>query len=382
MNLNDLNSLYYNPKTGLSSTVNLRSAARKIGIQVTHKEARDFLIKQESNQLFKPTTVKHAFPINVTATPFSRVQIDLLDMSSESPAGNQGYKWIFCFIDTATRFAYAQPMKSKSLVECLRVFKLILSQVPDQYQIHRLDSDKEAAFRSREFVKLCQHLGIAQHFYELEDHRGTAFVERFNRTLRELIEKYKSAFNTNKWMPVLQDLLFNYNNRKHRGLGTSPQQVLDDPDLLVQSSLLTDKRYELAMKQKLNTQNLQIGDRVRLLITRKVFDKGTAPRWTKGIHTITSIDQHIYHVTDRVMGFKGFQLQKISGHPAIREPEHLDHISIPDHQAEQQSHRANRRQQRTLNREGISSVPELSRQLRERRPISLVEHAQFGRVIG
>ena len=284
-----------------------------------------------------------------------------------------------CFIDTATRYAFAEPMKSKSLAECLRAFKIILAKIPGKFQITRLDSDKEAAFRAHEFVELCQREGIAQHFYELDDHRGTAFVERFNRTLRELIERYKTAFNTNKWAPALPDLIYNYNNRVHSSLTVTPQQALDNPELLLQASIITDKKYQLALTESLHNQNLKPGDRVRLKITRKTFDKGTTARWTKGIHTILRHEKELYYVTDRVGGLKAYQLQKLDG--VGYGP---DSSSSPANSAqqEQQAHRAGRRQARAMNREGISAVPELGRQLRERRPVTLIEHPQFGRVRG
>ena len=37
-------------------------------------------------------------------------------------------------------------------------------------------------------------------------------VERFNRTIRELITKYMDAYKTNKYIDVIERLVNNYNN--------------------------------------------------------------------------------------------------------------------------------------------------------------------------
>ena len=47
-------------------------------------------------------------------------------------------------------------------------------------------------------------------------------VERFNRSIRELIDKYMIEYNTHKYIDVLDKLINNYNNRKHSGIKMTP----------------------------------------------------------------------------------------------------------------------------------------------------------------
>jgi hypothetical protein len=47
-------------------------------------------------------------------------------------------------------------------------------------------------------------------------------VERFNRSIRDLIDKYMTEYNTNKYIDVLDKLVSNYNNRKHTVIKMSP----------------------------------------------------------------------------------------------------------------------------------------------------------------
>jgi len=44
---------------------------------------------------------------------------------------------------------------------------------------------------------------------------ATAIIERFNRTIRDKIDKYMKTYKTYKFNDVLKQLVLNYNNTKH-----------------------------------------------------------------------------------------------------------------------------------------------------------------------
>ena len=62
--------------------------------------------------------------------------------------------------------------------------------------------------------------GQVYHFTAQEgDHHKMGMIERFNRTMKALLSKYFSAYNTKgKWIDVLPDIISNYNNTFHRGI--------------------------------------------------------------------------------------------------------------------------------------------------------------------
>jgi hypothetical protein len=47
-------------------------------------------------------------------------------------------------------------------------------------------------------------------------------VERFNRTLKEIMWKRFTAENTRNWIEMLDKLLHEYNNRRHSTIGMTP----------------------------------------------------------------------------------------------------------------------------------------------------------------
>ena len=74
-----ISELYYNPLTGLQSTNKLYSKLKDKGIK--YSEIKDFVLKQQTNQIFKHTKpIHHYFPI-VSKHKNEIFQCDLVDIS-------------------------------------------------------------------------------------------------------------------------------------------------------------------------------------------------------------------------------------------------------------------------------------------------------------
>ena len=54
---------------------------------------------------------------------------------------------------------------------------------------------------------------------------------------------------------------------------------------------LTRRKIEKAEKEE---TKFEIGDHVRFIINKKLFEKGTLPKWSKVVHKIISKTGHIY----------------------------------------------------------------------------------------
>ena len=52
-----------------------------------------------------------------------------------------------------------------------------------------------------------------------------SIAERFNRTKKNLINKFMTEYNTVRWVDVLDDLTYNYNNTIHSTLKTTPASI-------------------------------------------------------------------------------------------------------------------------------------------------------------
>ncbi|XP_070171483.1 uncharacterized protein [Polyergus mexicanus] len=99
-----------------------------------------------------------------------------------------------------------------------------LSQGVDLNSQHKppknLQTDNGKEFYNKDFKKLMEQNKI-NHYSTYSDKKA-AIVERFNRSLKELMWKQFSIQGNYKWVDILPNLLNIYNNRKHRTIGMTP----------------------------------------------------------------------------------------------------------------------------------------------------------------
>ena len=111
---------------------------------------------------------------------------DLVDMRKYSRI-NKGYKYIFTNIDIFSKFAWSYPLKSKTIKEIKSCFQKIFKQRKPSY----IWSDQESAFFSKEMLKIFEDHNIK--IYYTHSNLKPVIIERFNRSLRELMIKNLSS---------------------------------------------------------------------------------------------------------------------------------------------------------------------------------------------
>ena len=107
-------------------------------------------------------------------------------------------------------------------------------------------------------------------------------VERANRTLKERLEKYFYKQKTKRWVDILSQMTHNYNNTPHRSIGMAPSQVNDVNAADVFKKLFPD--IHLNVKPRLS-----VGDQVRILKEKTIFEKGYKQKWSKEIYKIYKV---------------------------------------------------------------------------------------------
>jgi flagellar biosynthesis chaperone FliJ len=58
---------------------------------------------------------------------------------------------------------------------------------------------------------------------DVGNHKRQGIVERFNRTIALLISRYQESRNTNRFIDVLDDLVYNYNHTMNRAINNTPE---------------------------------------------------------------------------------------------------------------------------------------------------------------
>ena len=84
-------------------------------------------------------------------------------------------------------------------------------------------SDQESAFFSKEMLRFFEDNNVK--IYYTYSNLKAVFIERFNRSLRELMMKELVKNNNTIWYNILPNLIKTYNNRYHHTIKMKPIDV-------------------------------------------------------------------------------------------------------------------------------------------------------------
>ena len=185
---------------------------------------------------------------------------DLVDMTQYSKI-NRGYKYIFTNIDVFSKIAYAFPLKTKKIHDIKACFQKIFKNNKPKY----VWSDKESSFLSKEMQQFFKDNKVK--IYHTNSHLKAVVIERFNRSLRELMMKEFVKNNNTVWYNILPKLIKIYNNRYHSTIKMKPIQVNKNNEKYIKENIYTYNKTSKNSKFK-------IGDSVRISLKRRdLFDK-------------------------------------------------------------------------------------------------------------
>ena len=125
---------------------------------------------------------------------------DLVDMTQYSKM-NKGYKYIFTNIDVFSKIAYAFPLKTKTIKDIKPCFEKIFENNKPKY----IWSDKESSFLSKEMQQFFKDNNVK--IYHTYSNLKAVIIERFNRSLRELMMKEFVKNNNTVWYNILPKLI-------------------------------------------------------------------------------------------------------------------------------------------------------------------------------
>ena len=276
-----LNNIYYNPKEGFIGAKALFEKAKLINPNIKPSYVNKWLSKQSINQIHRDNTKKIAYLPIFSNTPGS-FQIDL-SFIPKFKTVNRGYEVILTCININTRVGYAYALKKKSdTYEALQQF--IKEATP-----MTITSDNGSEFINIKTKKLFKDHNIEYYQSEPGDKHKMGKVERFNRTIKERLNRYFTAYGKPIWYDILDQVVENYNNTRHSSIGQTPYSVTpQDEERIIASEML--KTQAILRARNKSNRVLSVGDKVRLPLKKKIFDKGE-PRYTSKLYTIKAINE-------------------------------------------------------------------------------------------
>ena len=332
--------------------------------QFNRVDVDKYIAGQNVTQLHrKPVRTKHS---HITTTDRGIMYcIDLLDMTAYSH-DNGGVKWLLLCIDIFSRRAAIVGVKNKTaglVADALEKAMTDLGMIPKVVL-----SDRGSEFKGATAKFLAKNK-VIHRLADVGDHRRLGIVDRFSGVVKSWIARHMTYHQTKKYMDVLPRLVKKYNSAPHSSLGgMSPNEAWEFPR---DARNFHYDRIQKALTTKRKVKGgIAVGDWVRVLKLKGVFDKGYHIKYSMVPHQVVEI-KGLNYILDNGRFYRASRLQKVT--PPEREEE-----AAPQDVAQQA--RRSRRVEVKLQTDGIRGE-NVRRSNRERRPTEQVEDEEYGKII-
>jgi len=266
-----------------------RTYQKNVGLSLIQK----WLNNQRTYTLHKPARIN--FSRNPTIAEYidQQWQGDILFLPDLAQF-NDRYNCALVCIDIVSRFAWIEPMRSKTGIETTAAFQKILDRAkPRKPEKFQTDDGKE--FFNHHFQNLMKQNNI-KHFSTKSDKKA-AIAERFIKTIKEKIYRYMDVNpSNNRYIETLPGLIESYNNTYHTKIKMSPASV----NKKNMGQVLWNLYHELwdvdRVKEAVEMEpKFRVGDAVRLSGDQSQFQKGYKGNWTKEMFTVAKIKRALPH---------------------------------------------------------------------------------------
>ena len=275
-------SIYYDPSSvgGLGGVKRFNAAQKQPN---TLFASKSWLRTQPTYSLHKPLRKRFATRRYRTAGLNHVWQMDLMEMIPYAKV-NKGYKYILNCIDIFSRFARALPLKSKNGQE---VAKALAKWFKHDVHPRNVQTDLGKEFYNQHVSALFKKYKI--NHYTVNSQFKAAIVERFNRTLREKLNRW-FTYNGNKvWYRVLPTLIDTYNRSKHSGIfNHQPIDITSKNEHAIWQMKQQQQQRKHTTKSPIPLLNY-----VRISrIVNSPFNKNFDQNWSEEVFRVIGIDSN------------------------------------------------------------------------------------------
>lgn len=288
-----LEKLYYNltQPTAYAGAYKIVRAAKKNKNYSKEKVLR-WLEAQDAYTLHKPVRKSYPRRMYNVNNKDDVWEGDLADFRNIQGYNNR-YKYVLVCIDVLSKYAFAEPLRDKTAVSIANGFNAILQRSKGRVPVC-FQSDRGKEFIARHFQEVLRERDIV--FRECVNDVKASCIERFIRTLKQLMYRYFTHRGNKRYIDVLQQIIDTYNMTKHSATRLRPCDVDFDNAELARRNIL--KRY--GVPHKLRKYN--VDDLVRISKIRSVFSKAYEGGWSQEIFRIAKIsesrDPVVYYLED------------------------------------------------------------------------------------
>ena len=242
--------------------------------------------KQLAKELLKPKLKR--FPRRRVFSPTVDAiwGCDLLDIHQYARV-NKNYTFILVLIDVFSKYAWAKPLKNKSGISVARMLEDIF--VTNKRSPNKLWTDRGTEFYNANVKKVLKAHNVQ--LYSTFNEPKSMVAERFIRTLRGKIESNYILTQNTVWYDILPELIHEYNTSYHRSISMTPEEATKPENYQKVYDSLYNRRNRKSLKQlqKERTPAFHVGDKVRISVNKRLFEKGSTINWSEEIFEISNI---------------------------------------------------------------------------------------------
>lgn len=306
----NIEQLYKDPKIGLSGIRTFKQKLQERGINKSESEIKEELSAVEAYTVSKPVRKRQPRTRKVIVfQPFEQLQADLVFINNLNPQKNDGIQYLLNIIDVMTKYVWSIPLRDKKAETITKAFEPIIKEfLPEKIQ-----TDKGSEFFNRTFLNMLKKYQVI--LFATESDKKASVVERFNRTLKQKINRYLIANVTDRYIDALPAIISNYNNTVHSTIKMKPVDAIKPENY---EKLITN--YYKGYNPKTTKPKYAKGDLVRIPVWKNPFSKESEGNWTVEafiIDKVKNTNPPTYLLKDlmneKIKGsFNESELQKVS----------------------------------------------------------------------
>ena len=143
--------------------------------------------------------------------------LDMLDLNDYGPENNRGYRYALVIIGNFSKFGFTIPFKNKISQTITNSFENSL--ITSKRKPNLIESDRDEEFYNNKFQNFLIINNIKH--YSL----GAVFLERFNRTFKDLLKRLVFEKGDSNWIRILPGRTKQYKKRVHSSTKLTPIQA-------------------------------------------------------------------------------------------------------------------------------------------------------------
>lgn len=274
-------------------------------IGVSRQDVTNFLKNSQTAQLHKVPPVEKVHKSIISNYPLERFQADLIDLDNIK-GFNYNYRYVLTIIDHFSKYAFAFPLTRKT---AKNVYNR-LNEFFEKYKPHIWQTDNGKEFLNKKMEELLNKHSIKHITSSPYSPRSNGAIERFNRTLKQMIFKMITEKENKHFITKLNEIIDKYNNSYHSTIKNIPAKVFntENKKLIEETKENIQEMANRMIDKPKSNEKLKRGDFVRISnltksnIKADIFKKKYVQNYSKDIYKIIGVSKK--HSNYKLMNIK------------------------------------------------------------------------------